>query len=205
MQLNYYDQEFQAGLKGLQLAAERGLGVVIMEPLRGGFLVDLPPKVQEVLDKATDKSPVELAFDWLWNMPEVSTVLSGMSSMEMLQEDIAFAEKAKPGMLSAEDTAVIEQLRESFNQFSVVPCTGCNYCVEYCPEKIVIPYNFTAYNMRFLYDNMDMAREYYQVEVPKFGRTAENCTSCGSCEEICPQHIAISSWMPKIDMLLGED
>ena len=176
-----------------------------MEPLRGGFLVDLPPKVQEVLDKATDKSPVELAFDWLWNMPEVSTVLSGMSSMEMLREDIAFAEKAKPGMLSAEDTAVIEQLRESFNQFSVVPCTGCNYCVEYCPEKIVIPYNFTAYNMRFLYDNMDMAREYYQVEVPKFGRTAENCTSCGSCEEICPQHIAISSWMPKIDMLLGED
>ena len=172
IQLNYYDQEFQAGLKGLQLAAERGLGVVIMEPLRGGFLVDLPPKVQEVLDKATDKSPVELAFDWLWNMPEVSTVLSGMSSMEMLQEDIAFAEKAKPGMLSAEDTAVIEQLRESFNQFSVVPCTGCNYCVEYCPEKIVIPYNFTAYNMRFLYDNMDMAREYYQVEVPKFGRTA---------------------------------
>ena len=205
IQLNYYDQEFQAGLKGLQLAAERGLGVVIMEPLRGGFLVDLPPKVQEVLDKATDKSPVELAFDWLWNMPEVSTVLSGMSSMEMLQEDIAFAEKAKPGMLSAEDTVVIEQLRESFNQFSVVPCTGCNYCVEYCPEKIVIPYNFTAYNMRFLYDNMDMAREYYQVEVPKFGRTAENCTSCGSCEEICPQHIAISSWMPKIDMLLGED
>lgn len=91
-----------------------------------------------MLDKATDKSPVELAFDWLWNMPEVSTVLSGMSSMEMLQEDIAFAEKAKPGMLSAEDTAVIEQLRESFNQFSVVPCTGCNYCVEYCPEKIVI-------------------------------------------------------------------
>jgi hypothetical protein len=203
IQLNYYDKDFQAGLKGLKLAAQRGLGVIIMEPLRGGFLVDLPPKVKSVLEENTNKTPVELSFDWLWNMPEVSTVLSGMSTLEMLQENIGYAEAAHADMLTPEDSAAIDAICNAFSSIEAVPCTGCNYCVEYCPEKIVIPYNFSAYNMRFLYDNLDMAREYYEIEVPKFGKTAVNCTSCGTCESICPQHIEISKWMPKVDELLG--
>jgi uncharacterized protein len=205
IQLNYYDQDYQAGLKGMRMAAERGLAVVVMEPLRGGLLVNLPKEAQAAFaDSGYGRSNVEWALDWLWNMPEVSCVLSGMSTPEQLQQNVGFAQKAKPGMLSAEEQAVIAKAKAALDARAAVPCTGCNYCVDMCPNKIAIPYNFRAYNMGALYDDMELAKDFYQNEVSSYGRRADSCTSCGSCEEICPQHISISEWMPKVDELLGE-
>ncbi len=205
IQLNYYDQDYQAGLKGMRMAAERGLAVVVMEPLRGGLLVNLPKEAQAAFDDSGyGRSNVEWALDWLWNMPEVSCVLSGMSTPEQLRQNIGFASKAKPGMLSAEEQAVIAQAKAALDARAAIPCTGCNYCVDLCPNKIAIPYNFRAYNMGVLYDDMELAKDFYRNEVTSYGRRADSCISCGSCEEICPQHIAISEWLPKVDELLGE-
>ena len=205
IQLNYYDQDYQAGLKGMRMAAERGLAVVVMEPLRGGLLVNLPKEAQTAFDESGyELSNVEWALDWLWNMPEVSCVLSGMSTPEQLQQNIGFATKAKPGMLSAEEQDVISQAKAALDARVAIPCTGCNYCVDLCPNKIAIPYNFRAYNMGVLYDDMELAKDFYRNEVTSYGRRADSCISCGSCEEICPQHIAISEWLPKVDELLGE-
>ncbi len=205
IQLNYYDQDYQAGLKGMRMAAERGLAVVVMEPLRGGLLVNLPKEAQAAFDgSGFNRSNVEWALDWLWNMPEVSCVLSGMSTPEQLQQNMGYAAKAKPGMLSAEEQGVIAQAKAALDARAAIPCTGCNYCVDLCPNKIAIPYNFRAYNMGVLYDDMELAKDFYRSEVTSYGRRADSCVSCGSCEEICPQHIAISTWLPKVDELLGE-
>lgn len=203
IQLNYYDADYQAGLKGMKLAAERGIAVIVMEPLRGGFLVNLPESVQAVFNKSeSGRSAVEWSFDWLWNMPEVSCVLSGMGTMEQLTQNIASAEKAEVGMMSEEDLAIVAEAKQALDNISVIPCTGCNYCVEYCPNKIAIPYNINAYNLKFLADD-ETAKAYYATEPTKFGRDASACDSCASCESICPQHIEISSWLPKIDEELG--
>ncbi len=205
IQLNYYDQDYQAGLKGMRMAAERGLAVVVMEPLRGGLLVNLPKEAQAAFDESGyGRSNVEWALDWLWNMPEVSCVLSGMSTPEQLQQNMGYAAKAKPGMLSAEEQGVIARAKAALDARAAIPCTGCNYCVDLCPNKIAIPYNFRAYNMGVLYDDMELAKDFYRNEVTSYGRRADSCISCGSCEEICPQHIAISEWLPKVDELLGE-
>lgn len=204
IQLNYFDRDYQAGLKGMRMAAERGMGVVVMEPLRGGLLVDLPKEAQATFDDSGyDRSNVEWAFDWLWDLPEVSCVLSGMSTPEQLEQNLGYMDKARVGMLSAEEHAVIDQAKADLDARVAVPCTGCNYCVDMCPNKIAIPYNFRAYNMGTLYDDMDLAKEFYRTEISGYGRDASYCTSCGSCEEICPQHIAISEWLPKVDELLG--
>ena len=205
IQLNYYDQDYQAGLKGMRMAAERGLAVVVMEPLRGGLLVNLPKEAQAAFDESGyGRSNVEWALDWLWNMPEVSCVLSGMSTPEQLQQNMGYAAKAKPGMLSAEEQGVIVRAKAALDARAAIPCTGCNYCVDLCPNKIAIPYNFRAYNMGVLYDDMELAKDFYRNEVTSYGRRADSCISCGSCEEICPQHIKISELLPKVDELLGE-
>ena len=204
IQLNYLDTDYQAGLKGLREAAKRGLGVIVMEPLRGGYLVNVPTGAQEVFDAAPIKrSNVEWGLDWLWNLPEVSVVLSGMSNLEQTRQNLALANKAHAGMLGEEDLAVIARAKQAFDDCAAIPCTGCNYCVEYCPNHIVIPNNFTAYNLNFIYNDLQMARDNYANEVGNFGRRAEGCISCGLCEEHCPQHIKISEWMPKVHELLG--
>ena len=205
IQLNYHDIDYQAGVEGAKLAAERGLAVIVMEPLRGGYLANVPPKVADVFNATgIDRTPVEWAFDFLWDMPEVSVVLSGMGNEQEIADNIEYAKRAKVGMLTDEEREVYVKAKEVFDSISVIPCTGCNYCVEYCPSHLAIPYNFIAYNTNFIYEDLDMAKAYYASEVTKFGGRADKCVSCGVCEEHCPQRIEISEWMPKVHELLGE-
>ena len=128
-----------------------------------------------------------------------------LSAMQQLDDNISYMKRAKVGMLTNDEHAVIDAAKAALDAKAAIPCTGCNYCVDMCPNKIAIPYNFRAYNMGVLYDDMDLAKEFYAEEVTSYGRRAEHCTSCGTCEEICPQHIKISEWLPKVDELLNTD
>ncbi len=187
----------------MRAAAERGMGVVVMEPLRGGLLADPPERVKEVFDASgIDRSYAEWGFDYLWNMPEVSLVLSGMRSIEMIDENCTYADRSHIGMLTPYENEVIAKAQAALASYNTVPCTGCNYCVEYCPNKIVIPYNFTALNLKEI-ESMDAAKNFYQNEISGYGRDASYCDACGTCEEHCPQHIRISEIMPSIDAELG--
>ena len=195
IQLNYLDTEHQAGIKGMKYAAEKGLGVIIMEPLRGGHLAKVPLNVKEAFGNG--KSPVEWSLDFLWNMPEVSTVLSGMSTQEQVEQNVAYAERSAVGMFTEEDDKVIEKVQQEFKKFSTVACTGCSYC-NICPKKIAIPQTFAAYNTAFLKNNYAQAKEQYTDWVPRFGALPSECIGCRKCEEICPQNIEISRLMKTV-------
>jgi predicted aldo/keto reductase-like oxidoreductase len=200
IQLNYLDTDRQAGLKGLRAAAQKGLAVVVMEPLLGGKLAAAPKDVLEIMDQSANKrTPVEWALDYLWDMPEVSIVLSGMSTMQQTVENVGYADRAKPGMLSTEDKRIIEKVIRQFESKATVPCTACGYCLP-CPNGVSIPDNFAAYNELFMYDDPSVANGSY--ENIKFWQgeraLAASCVSCGICEEKCPQKIAISEKMTEV-------
>ena len=205
IQLNYMDTEFQAGLAGLELAARRGLGVVIMEPLRGGYLARRLPETAERIFRAArpERTSAQWAFDFLWDRPEVSVVLSGMGAPEEVAENVDYARQARPGMLAEAEREVYRQVKECLASYPVIPCTGCAYCM-HCPKHIAIPYNFMVYNEYQTNGDLESARTYYHKQLPPFGAKAEKCIGCKTCEELCPQHIPISTWMPKIAALLGD-
>lgn len=191
IQLNYLDTAYQAGIPGLELAASRGLGVVIMEPLRGGKLANVPDTVAEVLK---GKSPVEYALDFLWNRPEVSCVLSGMNSGEMVRENMCFAGRSKPNMLSPEEKGQLALAAERYRTITSIPCTGCSYC-DVCPKGIAIPKCFAAYNRLMVTGNRRAEKPGYDALGD--GR-ASCCVECHTCEERCPQHIAIPEELKKV-------
>ena len=183
IQLNYMDNHYQAGLEGLRLAHEKGLAVVIMEPLRGGQLANVPEDVAALLPK----SPVESALDYLWNMPQVNVVLSGMSEQEQVEQNLAYANKAHVGMLTENEIAAIEEAGNRMRQKLSVPCTACGYC-KVCPQGIAIPEIFRIYNSQQLNGNyLDSKTAYWKLE----NNTAQNCISCCACVEQCPQQIDI--------------
>lgn len=201
IQLNYIDTENQAGVKGLKYASEKGLGVIIMEPLRGGYLANVPEPVNKLFtEKKTAgfvRSPVEWGFDFLWNMPEVGVVLSGMSTPEQVRQDVEYAKRSHIGMLTSEDEKIIEAVQKEYSKYEVIPCTGCNYCSE-CPKGIAIPQSFTAYNSTFLENSYLNAKKKYEEWVPEFGNMPSDCISCRACEAVCPQGIKISDKMREI-------
>ena len=201
IQLNYLDTEFQAGLEGLRYASEKGLAVTIMEPLRGGYLANVPASVKEVCQKC-GKTHIELAFNFLWDMPEVSLILSGMGSMEQVIENLGYAEKAEVGMMTEEDKQTVQTMKTQINSISTVACTGCNYCA-ICSKRIAIPHIFKAYNLWNQGEKAE-AKAYYNQEVPKHGAKADECIVCHRCEKLCPQQIKISGWMSKIHQTLAE-
>ncbi|MDR0671476.1 MAG: aldo/keto reductase [Oscillospiraceae bacterium] len=205
IQLNYLDTENQAGLAGLRYAAARGLGVVVMEPLLGGKLAAPPAKVRALWEAhPVRKSPVAWALDWLWNMPEVSLLLSGMSDMRQTRENVAYAKAARAGMLTPEDAALVERVQAAFKEVESIPCTRCSYCMP-CPSGVDIPKNFEAYNVGSMFENKALARAEYR-RIPAFGgpsAQAAFCTGCAACEPKCPQGIDISRWMPVIHEALG--
>ncbi len=192
IQLNYMDQYEQAGVEGLKYAAKRGVPVVIMEPLRGGRLVqNLPPGVVKVIDEATIKrTPVEWAFRWLADLPEVAVVLSGVNTMEQLVENIEIFDKAYPDSMTAEDQDTISKMTDAFRQRIFVGCTKCNYCMP-CPQNVDIPTIFEYYNDMGMYESKNECRSFYRYEIAKNGRDASKCVECALCEEKCPQKIPI--------------
>lgn len=196
IQLNYIDTKYQAGLEGLKYAADKGLAVSIMEPLRGGYLANVPDAVQKVFD-GTGKSAVEWGLDYLWNRPEVSVVLSGMGSEEQIKQNIEFASRSHAGMFSQADEKVIEKAQEIFASYDTIPCTGCSYCLP-CPKGVGIPYNFVVYNNYQTNNNYEQEKERYKSWVTMFGKQASECVSCRTCESICPQHIKISDELKKV-------
>ncbi len=203
IQYNYMDSEIQAGRKGLRYAASRGLAVVVMEPLQGGNLAAAPPaQVQALWDGARRRrSPADWALQWLWDQPEVATVLSGMSAMEQVQQNLASAEAARAGSLLPEERELVERVREAFQALRPVPCTSCFYCLP-CPRGVDIPENFGLYASGVTYGRLEEARRAYS-SLPE-GMRASRCEQCRECEERCPQGIRIGDWMPIVHGTLGE-
>ena len=192
IQYNYYDENSQAGRIGLQAAAEKGIPVMIMEPLRGGKLATLPEKARKALREAgCTYTPAELALRWLWDQPEVTCVLSGMNSEEMVEENCRTASNAKAGDLTKKDHALIDRIRSMINEKLKVGCTGCGYCMP-CPHGVDIPGTFRCYNEMFMEKKGVGRHEYFQVvglrKEPAF---PSQCVGCGRCERHCPQHISI--------------
>ena len=197
IQYNYLDENNQAGKSGLQYASSKGIPVMIMEPLRGGKLVsNLPKEVYDVWNNAyVKRSPAEWAFRWVWNHPEVAVVLSGMNSMEMIEENIRVASRSEADSFTENDYELFRRVREILNDKIKVPCTGCNYCMP-CPFGVDIPTCFSCYNNVEIEGKMAAIVKYImQTSLKTEAHNASLCTKCGACEIHCPQKIAIRKEM----------
>jgi len=212
IQYNYMDTAIQATTEGLKYAAGKGMAVVIMEPLKGGKLANPPAEALKIIKKSrTKRSPVDWAFQYLWNLPEVSVVLSGMGSVKMLNENCDSADKSGIGSLNEEDLAVIETLTQIYRKNILVPCTSCKYCLP-CPSGVNIPQNFAIINnialensklRRWLYkrDYKKMANHSKKLNKDKSNGNASLCINCGICLEKCPQNINIPVELKKINAI----
>ena len=193
IQYNYMDETSQAGVEGLRYAHARGLPVIIMEPLRGGRLVELLPEAAEELFRRgqAGRTPAALAFQWLFDQPEVTCVLSGMSSMEMVEENLATADQARPGCMTDSSRALIERVREEIRRSVKAGCTGCGYCMP-CPKEVDIPGTFRCWNAMYSEGRASGRRDYLQcTAMRKNPSSASQCVGCGKCESRCPQHLPI--------------
>lgn len=190
IQYNYINTNYQAGTEGLKYAASKGLGVVVMEPLLGGKLANLAPHVAEMFP-ADGKSHVEYALDWIWDQPEVSLLLSGMTEPEQVEDNLVYASRSHIGMVTEEEREIYQKAKKIFDEMALVNCTKCAYCMP-CPFGLNIPEIFAAYNMTASH-GMAKAKGAYNALETK----ADACRACHHCEKECPQHIKISEMMPK--------
>ena len=208
IQYNFLDTMSQAGTEGLKYAASKGLGVIVMEPLRGGMLARKSPQVQAVWDSAEDKrSPAEWALRWLWDQPEVTVVLSGMSDMQQVDENVRIAGAAPAGSLTQEERSLVTKAVEAYRSLMKVGCTGCGYCMP-CPEGIDIPAHFQAYNYKYMAGGIGSWRVNYlallggglegNAWVP-----VSSCASCGKCAEACPQRIEVPEKLKEVEREFG--
>lgn len=195
IQYNFMDENFQAGHEGLMYAVSKGLGVVIMEPLRGGYLVSsVPSEVRKIWDSAEIKrSPVEWGFQYLWDYPEISVVLSGMSDLAQVKNNLEFAEKGLPNSLTQDEKKLISKVKEIYRSKTRVYCTGCHYCMP-CPSGVNIPETFKFLNNAEMFDRIEEEKLLYSGLEGK----ASNCTECGQCEEKCPQQTPIREMLKDV-------
>ncbi|CUH97664.1 hypothetical protein P22_3799 [Propionispora sp. 2/2-37] len=197
IQYNYLDEYYQAGREGLEYAAAKDLGIAIMEPLRGGKIIHLPQAAREVFDRsAVKRSPAEWGLRWVWDHPEVAVVLSGMTTMEQVVENVSIAQEAEPHSLSAAELAAVNQVKRIFKERIKINCTACGYCMP-CPAGINIPDCLAVYNDYHVFDNLQEARAVYGRRTAMTA-PASKCVECGRCESHCPQTIAIRDQMKKI-------
>lgn len=197
IQYNFLDTHRQAGTAGLKYAASKGLGVIVMEPLRGGKLASpVPSEVQEIWNTSeTKRTPAEWALSWVWNHPEVTVVLSGMNNMDHVIENIVIAGGAFPDMLTEEDLALVKEVRRKYEAIMQIGCTGCRYCMP-CPRNVNIPECFETYNTYHMYQDKDDILFGYTLRQTGYTSNTEygfasQCVECGRCVEICPQELDI--------------
>ena len=204
IQYNYMNVDFQAGRRGLEYATGKGLAAIVMEPLLGGRLGKQPPApVVRILETAPQKrTAAEWAFLWVWNQPEVSVTLSGMSTMKQVKENIATADHSGANSLTTDDLALIERVREAYTELSPIPCTSCGYCMP-CPNGVEISRIFQIYNEAIIYNDLQTAQFIYQNFAAMKGKQrADQCLECNECLEACPQEIPIPEWLKKAHELL---
>jgi uncharacterized protein len=204
IQYNYLDDKYQAGREGLEYAFNRGLGVATMEPLRGGQIAaNIPQEVEDAFDQAVIKrTPAEWALRWVWNHNEVSVVLSGMSSMDDVKENIRISLDAQSNSMSNKELDVVDHARQVFNDKLAIGCTGCGYCLP-CPHGVNIPENFAKYNDYYMFGTPETIERFkfgYEMRLLN-GERASACNECGICEEHCTQEIPIIQELKKVKKL----
>jgi predicted aldo/keto reductase-like oxidoreductase len=208
IQYNFMDEQYQAGTEGLRYAAGKGLGIVVMEPLRGGMLTKDIPSINEIWRKApVRRSLSEWALRWVWNHPDVTVVLSGMSSFEQVLQNVDYANGGLPGSLSQEDLGLFREAETEYKKRIKVPCTGCRYCMP-CPSNVSVPECFELYNQACMFNAPDVASFNYNIVLggmltgsPGF---ASQCKECGECEEKCPQGVPIRENLKKVAAYFGK-
>ncbi|EJO5347603.1 aldo/keto reductase [Clostridium botulinum] len=198
IQYNFIDENYQAGTKGLKYASQKGLAVVIMEPLRGGNLARVVPKdIKKIWDEANIKrSPAAWALRFLWNHKEVTVVLSGMEEMDHIKENIKEANNGYVNSLTEKELELIDRVKEIYISRLKVDCTNCRYCMP-CPFGVNIPKNFKYLNMASIYNDLKKQKKKYIGNLNK-NEKASNCRKCGKCEEACPQNIKIRNMLEKV-------
>ncbi len=201
VQYNYLDETSQAGRRGVEAAEAKGIPVVIMEPLRGGKLVNLPVMAKrELSESGKGYTAAELGLRWLWNQTGVTVVLSGMNSLEMVDENIRIASAAEPGSFDDGDFALVESVKKIIKEKERVGCTGCRYCMP-CPSGVDIPGNFHHWNLMYIEGKKNPVRFEFARNVGLQGKPgfASQCIGCGKCEAHCPQHIQIREMLKRAD------
>lgn len=203
LQYNYVGEAVQAGRFGINYASKRGLSVVVMEPLLGGCLANPIGKMAELFEwnrhEGNDYQPVDLALRWLWDQPQISVVLSGMSAYNQLEQNLKIASRKDYAQLTQEELSFIMRLQRVYDQSLPIKCTKCRYCMP-CPEGVDIPLNFELYNNHFVMTQMQKNASLNKLlydSMPKKQRAA-SCIKCGACEKICPQKLPIREYMKTI-------
>ena len=190
IQLNYMDTNYQAGLEGFNYAIDKDISVVVMEPIKGGKLAAASDEIMNIWNRSEIKrSPARWALDWLYNFPDVSVVLSGMSTMDHVIENVETAASAKANSLTEDELSLVDEITGVYRNNIKVGCTSCEYCLP-CPEGVAIPSIFDMYNNVYVYGTEQDSKNRYQALI-KAGKDSSKCVECGICEGLCPQHLEI--------------